>query len=381
MMAFLREMSPLLERGELTHLPRRPIKIERARKQHEAYAGVLRELGLQVEAVPAVPEHPDGVFIEDTAVLLPEVAVIARPGAASRLREVESVATLLAQYRPVQKITGPGRLDGGDVLRIARTLYAAQTARTNAEGIAELREIVEPFGYQVRVVEIQDCLHLKTACTFIPPGFLVINPAWVDPRQFGEREVITVDKGEPFAANTLTLAGTTLVGAAFPKTEMKLREAGVVTRRVDISELAKAEAGLTCLSLILEPRTLQAGAMHSTGLRVIRTPSAPVSDGHFAQAIVHGGVVYGSGQLPLNPDTGRMTGGGIEGQAEQVLRNVATILTASGIPATRSKCPDRAHPGLLSHCAERVVAGICAKEKRPRFPRGAGPLLMKETAA
>lgn len=334
MIAFIREVSPLLDRRQLTHRPPRSIKIERARKQHAAYEQVLKGLGLEVESVPALSDRPDGVFVENMAVLLPEVAVIARPDVLSRLREVETVATLLAQYRPVQKIIGPGQLDGGDVLRIGRTLYVAQTARTNAEGIADLRVIIEPFGYQVRTVEIRDCRNLKTACTFVPPGYLVANPAWVDLEQFGDREIITVDTAEPFAANTLTLAGTTLVGA-FPKTEIKLKKAGLMTRRVDISELAKVEGGLTCLSLILEPRALQGGAAASTHLHEIRTPSAPAPDGHYAQAVIHGEVVYVSGQLPIDPVTSQVAKGGIEGQTEQVLHNVAAILMASGSSLAR----------------------------------------------
>ena len=253
MIAFLREVSPRLDRCELMHVARRPIDLALARAQHAQYAKALEDLGVNVEFVPALSEQPDGVFIEDTAVVLPEVALIGRPGAGSRIPEVETAAAVLAHYRPVQRLGEPGTLDGGDVLQIGRTLFVGQSGRTNADGIVALAEIVEPLGYDVRAVEISGCMHLKTACTFVPPHFLVANTSWVQSTAFGDLIVIGVDDSEPFAANTLTLAGTTLVSASCPMTETRLREAGIATLRMEISEFEKAEGGLTCLSLILGP--------------------------------------------------------------------------------------------------------------------------------
>lgn len=328
MIALLREISPHLDRCELTHLPRQPINVERARKQHAAFAATLRELNVSVEFLPPLPDQPDGTFVEDTAVLLPEISVIARPGAPSRLPEIETIATALDPYRPVQRIADDGRLDGGDVLRIGRPLFVASTRRTTPEGIFSLREIVEPFGYEVRTVEIRGCLHLKTACTFIPPHFLVANPAWVNPAAFGNLILIAVDDSEPFGANTLTVAGTTLVSASFPKTERRLREAGITTRPVEISELEKAEAGVTCLTLVLEPRAVRPAAS-SLGLRPVEVPGVPSPTGHLSQAIVHGGLVYVSPQMP--PPTGkRRSRPAVEEQTEQALQNVAVILTSAG---------------------------------------------------
>ena len=258
MIAFLREVSPRLEGCELMHVARRPIDLKLARTQHAQYAKVLGELGVTVEFVPALSEQPDGVFVEDTAVLLPELALIGRPGAASRVPEVETIAAVLAHYPPVHRIGGDATLDGGDVLPIGRTLFVGRSGRTNAGGIAALAKIVEPFGYVVHAVEIDGCMHLKTACTFVPPHFLVTNTSWVQPTAFGDLSVIPVDESDPFSANTLTLAGTTLVSASCPRTELRLREAGIATRRVEISEFEKAEGGLTCLSLMLEPRSKHA---------------------------------------------------------------------------------------------------------------------------
>ncbi len=329
MIALLREVSPRLDRCELTHLTRTRISVPLARKQHAAFVKVLKELGVEPEFVPALPDQPDSVFVEDTALLLPEVALVARLGAASRSREVDGVVPVLAQYRPVQRIGGSGTLDGGDVLRIGHTLFVGQSARTNEDGIGMLKEIVEPFGYEVRTVEIRDCAHLKTACTFVPPRFLIVNPTWVQPALFDNLTIIPVDETEPFAANTLTIRGTTLVSGSCPKTEKRLREAGITTLSVDVSEFEKAEGGLTCLCLVLEPRRIN-DSMGAAGLRTIHVPGALAPAGHASQAIVHGGLVYVSPQLPFDPAPGHSRRIPVEEQAELALRNLVSILVAAG---------------------------------------------------
>ena len=254
MIAFVREVSPSLGDCELTYLARGSIDWRRAERQHREYVEVLKALGCRVERLPPLRDHPDGVFVEDTALVLPEVAVIMRPGAASRRGETDSVAQLLSGHLPSLRIVAPGTLEGGDILRIGRTLYVGASARTNAPGIAQLWELLHPFGYQVRTVPFEGCLHLKSACTFIPPDILVINPNWVDPSVLEDAPVIVpVDEGEPFAANTLTVGGVTLASSAYPKTQARLNARGVATRALDVSELHKAEAALTCLSLLLEP--------------------------------------------------------------------------------------------------------------------------------
>jgi len=251
MIAFLREVSPSLAACELSFLERAPIDVERARAQHAHYAAELAALGCSLEWLEPLPANADAVFVEDTAVVLPEVAVITRPGIASRRNEVESVAASLASHRPLRRITAPGTLEGGDVVRIGRDLYVGASARSNAAGIEQLKVALAPFGYRVQGVAMRDCLHLKSACTFIPPDVLLANPAWVDPGLFDARTLVEVDETEAFAANTLTVQGVTLMSAAFPRTERRLREAGVTTRALDVSELQKAEAALTCMSLVL----------------------------------------------------------------------------------------------------------------------------------
>ena len=251
MIAFVREVSPRLAECELSFMSRAPIDVDRAREQHARYVAVLTTLGLSPEWLEPLPTHADGVFVEDTAVVLPEIAVITRPGIASRGEEVTSTAAGLAVHRPLARITAPGTLEGGDVLRIGRTLYVGNSGRTNGEGIAQLGAALAPFGYQVRSVPMRDCLHLKSAVTCVPPDILVVNPAWVEPGAFDARTVVEVAEDETFAANTLTVARVTLLSAAFPRTARRLHEAGVTTRAIDVSELQKAEAALTCLSLIL----------------------------------------------------------------------------------------------------------------------------------
>ena len=253
MIAFVREVAESLARCELSHLARQAIDVPRARQQHARYVAELTSLGCRIEWLPPLGEHADGVFVEDTAVLMPEIVVITRPGVASRRPEVESVAAALAGRLEVRRISAPACLEGGDVLRIGRTLYVGTSGRTSRAGVAQLEEALRPFGYAVREVALRGCLHLKSACTFIPPDVLLANPSWVDPSAFDVGVVIAVDPHEPFAANTLTLRGLTLVSSVYPCTQRALEAAGIVTRAVEVSELHKAEAALTCMSLLLEP--------------------------------------------------------------------------------------------------------------------------------
>jgi dimethylargininase len=251
--ALTRAVSPRLAECELMELERVPIDAARAVRQHQAYVEALRELGAHIEWLADLPEHPDGVFVEDTAVVLPGVAVITRPGVASRQGEVDSTAQALERYRPVRRITPPGCLDGGDVLRVGRTLYVGLSARTNRAGLEQLAAAVAADGFTVRGLPLSGCLHLKSAVTGLGPERVLLNPHWVDPQAFGSLEVVTVAETEPSAANVLTLGGTTLASSCYPHTAQRLRAAGVKVRLLEVDELHKAEAGLTCMSLIVQP--------------------------------------------------------------------------------------------------------------------------------
>jgi len=251
MIALTRAVSPALFDCELTHLERSAIEVRRAMEQHAAYERALEALGWGVRQLPAGECLPDCVFIEDTAVVFDEVAVLTRPGAFSRRPEVPVVAEALAGLRPLQRIEGSATLDGGDVLVAGRTVFVGRSSRTNTEGIEQLRAIVAPFGYMVKSIGVRGCLHLKSAVTALDQETLLVNPSWIALEDFAGFEHVTIDPSEAFAANVLN-AGTALVCAAgFPKTERILQSRGYRVEAVDVSELQKAEGAVTCCSLLI----------------------------------------------------------------------------------------------------------------------------------
>lgn len=252
MIALTRELSDAIGRCELTHIARQGIDVALARAQHAAYEDALRELGCRVERVPAAPDCPDSVFIEDTAVVLPEVAVITRPGAPSRRAETSAVSQALRPYRQVMAIEAPGTLDGGDVLTIGRTLFIGQTERSNARGIEQMRQLLSPMGYTVIGVAVNGCLHLKSAITQVAEETLLIQPSWVDASAFAGYEAIEVDPSEPYAANAVRIGERIIYPIAFPKTAGRIEARGVEARTVDVSELAKAEGAVTCCGLLFD---------------------------------------------------------------------------------------------------------------------------------
>jgi len=250
-LAITRAVPDSIARCELTHVARAPIDVARARSQHAAYERALESAGCEVVRLPELPEHPDSVFVEDVAVVLDEVAIATRPGAPSRRGEVGSAAELLRAHRRVLRLREPAELDGGDVLVLDRMLWVGLSRRTNVAGARQLRELVAPHGYSVNEIEIEAALHLKSALTLASEHVLVLNPRCVDASRFADFARIEVDPREPFAANVLWLGDLTLCATAFPHTNDKLRAHGVRVSEVDVTELAKAEAGLTCCSLLL----------------------------------------------------------------------------------------------------------------------------------
>lgn len=248
--ALTRQLSRSFERCQLTHLERQPIDLNLARQQHAAYEQSLRALDCQLVQLPEQPDLPDAVFVEDTAVVLDELALIARPGAPSRRPEVPSVREALSSYRPVQAITAPGTLDGGDVLTLGRELYVGLSSRTNRRGIQQLRHLVAPFGYRVHAVPLHGCLHLKSAVSQVGEEKLLLNSDWIDASVFSDFQLLEVHPGEPLAANALWLAGAVIYPQAFHRTRERLEASGCRVQALDISELGKAEGGVTCCSLV-----------------------------------------------------------------------------------------------------------------------------------
>lgn len=262
LVAITRGISPRFADCELTHIAREPIDERRANAEHAAYEALLRELGVELHRLPADPVLPDCVFVEDTAVVLPECAVITRPGAASRRPETTAVAETLSGWRTLHRIEPPGTLDGGDVLVLDKRVLVGRGGRSNANGIAQLRDCLAPYGYTVEAVPLRDCLHLKSAVTRAGPGSLILNPAWVDAGLFPGWQIVAVDPAEPGAANVL-LVGTELVTAAHhPRSRERLEQAGLRPRVLPAAEVAKAEGALTCCSLIFEAT---AQGMRDTG--------------------------------------------------------------------------------------------------------------------
>ena len=251
MLALTHAVPSSLALCELTHLPRVAIDVARARAQHELYEAALRGLGVEIVRLPETDDLPDSVFVEDAAVVVDELAVLTRPGALSRRAEIPSVAQALAPHRDLAFVAAPGTLDGGDVLRIGRRLFVGLTARSNAHAIAQLALFLSPFGYSVEGLAVSGCLHLKSAVTAIDSETIVLNPAWVDGSRFGARRAIAVEPAEPMAANVLAIGRTVLVNASAPRTAARIAAAGYDVVAVDQSELAKAESGLTCCSLLL----------------------------------------------------------------------------------------------------------------------------------
>jgi len=253
--AITRDVSRSLGKCELSYVDRTVIDVGLAARQHHSYRCALESLGCRVEVLPPEDDLPDAVFVEDVALVFDELAISTRPGAPSRRGEVASVAEALRRHRSLRAIEAPGTIDGGDVLRVGRTVYVGKSARTNAAGIAQLRELIGDAslagrGYTVVPVPTRDCLHLKSAVTQVAETTLLINPAWVDAAVFANFDLIEIDPAEPHAANALRIGAGVICAAGFPRTQRKLADAGVAVTAVDVSELQKAEGAVTCCSLV-----------------------------------------------------------------------------------------------------------------------------------
>ena len=248
--AITRELNAAIGGCELTFLPRVSIDVALAQEQHQQYQSALSSLGCEVVVLPTEPDLADSVFVEDTAMVLDEVAVLLRPGVASRRPEVVGVEGVLRQYRTLVSIQPPGTLDGGDLLRVGDTIYAGLSTRSNQSGIEQLRDIVADYGYTVKTVETSKCLHLKSAVSEVAPGSLLINSDWISSSAFGDCELIDIDKEEAHAANALLVGQSVIYPSSFPRTMDRLVTRGIDVTPVDVSELQKAEGAVTCCSLI-----------------------------------------------------------------------------------------------------------------------------------
>ena len=249
--ALTRPISASFARCELTYLDRVPIDLDCARRQHAAYRVMLASLGRTVIELPALDDQPDAVFVEDAAIALDDVAVVAPMGAQSRLGESQTVAEALARYLPVKRLTKPAMLDGGDVLRAGRRVFVGQSRRTNAAAVDQLRRTLAPHGYEVIAVPVGGALHLKSACSYVGERRLLANVDWVDLTAFSGMDIIAVPESEAWGASVLYVDGHVVMPAGFPRTRELLEERGLAVHELDLSEIRKAEGGPTCLSILL----------------------------------------------------------------------------------------------------------------------------------
>ena len=247
--AITRGISATMGRCELVYKERKEIDLELAQAQHAAYERVIENLGYQLIRLPVMASYPCSAFVDDAAVILDELAIITRSGSESRRGETDTISEALAPYRTLINMEPPCTMDGGDVLRIDKTLFVGHSERTNLEGIEKLRSIVRPHGYNVKAVTVKNCPHLKAAVSKVAPGAVLLNPDRVDPVDFAEFVVINVAAGEPDAADTLLLSDHVLVPAGCPETCRQLDSLGIPLIELDDSELTKAESGLSGCTL------------------------------------------------------------------------------------------------------------------------------------
>ncbi|MBP1817490.1 N(G),N(G)-dimethylarginine dimethylaminohydrolase [Mycobacterium sp. OAE908] len=248
--ALVRRPGSRLAEGLLTHIERSSIDVNTAMRQWEGYLRAFVDAGWRVTEVEPAPACPDSVFVEDTVVVYGDLAVIARPGAAERRPETEGTEKAVAEmgYR-IAHIAAPGVLDGGDVLKHDGIVYVGQSGRTNADGIRQLAEHLEPFGATVLPVALSKALHLKSAVTALPDGTIIgYEPVVDDPSVF---PTFLAVPEEPGAHVVLLGDGKLLMSSAAPETAALLRTRGYEPVLVDIGEFEKLEGCVTCLSVRL----------------------------------------------------------------------------------------------------------------------------------
>lgn len=237
---------------ELTFVARAPIDMTKAVAQHHAYERLLEDFGARLISLPPEPSLADSMFVEDPALVLDEVAIIFPLGTESRRPEGASLARALTPFRELQYVHLPGMIEGGDILRIGRQLFVGLSQRTNAEGVRQLQCIVEQFNYKVIPVPVTGCLHLKSAVTLLGGDTVLANRKWFEASCIAGYEWIDVAPEEPHAANALAFESGVVLPASFPSTRARIEARGFEVVPLDISELQKAESGLTCSSLLFD---------------------------------------------------------------------------------------------------------------------------------
>ncbi len=253
MLALTHVPSPRMEHCQRTYVAPVPIEPTLVLHQHEEYCRVLRQCGAEVRTLEMNRDLPDCAFLEDTAIVLDEVALLASMGTSSRREEPAGIEPELRKYRDIERVEPPATLEGGDVLRVGRTLFVGLSSRTNRAGISILEAITDRYGYKIVPVPVRRCLHLKTACTALDEKRLLVNPAWVDVQALHGFELLHVPEEESWAANVALVGSSVCIAADQVRTAERIRKLGLDVRTIDLSEFAKAEGGVTCLSLLFAP--------------------------------------------------------------------------------------------------------------------------------
>ncbi len=223
---------------------------EAAQRQHKRYIEALETCGVNVMILDSDDDYPDSVFVEDTALITPECAIITNPGALSRRGETESMSdALLEFFSEIEEIKTPGTLDAGDIMMVGNHYYIGLSQRTNAAGANQLIEILAAYDLTGSTVELAGILHLKTGLSYLENNILLIASGFLNEPQFKQFDQILVADDEAYAANSVWINGTVLVPAGFPKTKAAIEAKGLKTIELNVSEFQKLDGGLSCLSL------------------------------------------------------------------------------------------------------------------------------------
>ncbi len=250
--AITHKVSSRIGECELTFIDRASIDLEKAERQHALYCAVLEKLGVAITRLSENESYPDACFVEDTAVVVDELAIICSMGVASRRGETALIARELSRHREIAHISLPATIEGGDVLRAGKKVFVGQSTRTNNQGIAELARTLNPLGYDVVPVLTKRSLHLKSVCTAIDDETLIVNPNWIELDPFRGFNLVHTPADEPWAGNVVRVGNAVCVQAGFPKTVETVKRVAERVEVIDTSELGKAEGALTCLSIIFE---------------------------------------------------------------------------------------------------------------------------------
>jgi dimethylargininase len=247
--AIARKPGENFARGLTTNVNSQPPRYERLLKQHGNYLDTLISCGLQVTVLDPLPDFPDAYFVEDTAVVTPDVAVVTNPGADSRKGEVESIARVLANFRKIERILAPGTLDGGDVLQVDNHFFIGVSQRTNKEGAEQLGSILEGFGNTWGTISVGDGLHFKSSVNYVGKNTLIVTPDFAENTELSGYNRIILERDEVYAANTLLVNDRLLTPAGFPSVRKRLEGLGCEIIELETSEMRKMDGGLTCLSI------------------------------------------------------------------------------------------------------------------------------------